>query len=162
MKMTGKDVTLCEVCECSYCAALTVYCDGLAVWYLWYYGGGLGGRSAPHQLKTEDCSRDASGCTRREGDAWRPEMEEVRERRAPGPGASTPRFVTVRCVNVNSTEALLRGLVAACVCRGPARDAGLAAFWCGVACRGFGLTAWGLPVPRRRAEPAQAGPANGP
>ena len=27
------------------------------------------------------------------------------------------RFVTVRCVNVNSTEALLRVLVAACVCR---------------------------------------------
>ena len=43
--------------------------------------------------------------------------EEVRERRAPGPGASMLRFVTVRCVNVNSTEALLRVLVAACVCR---------------------------------------------
>jgi len=71
------------------------------------------------------------------------------------------RFVTVRCVNVNSTEALLRVLVAACVCRGPARDAGLAAFWCGVACRCFGIKAWGLPVPRRRAEPARAGPANG-
>ena len=38
------------VCDCTYCAAVTVYCDGLAVWYLWYDGGGLGGAEHP-QLK---------------------------------------------------------------------------------------------------------------